>query len=219
MDNVGEICSVGLPSAVLPIAGSRLHWDFFIWYKPKLCIGHRKRAIMTEVMSASEVASQSRAGKYLTFALASEEYGLEILKVREIIGYIEVTSVPQTPEYVLGVINLRGQVIPVVNLRSKFGMETIDTTEESCIIVVEIEQDGRSISTGILVDRVQEVLDIAGEAIEPPPEFGSQVDTHFILGMGKIGETVKILLDIDEVLSSDEMANLAGQEAENATVE
>ncbi len=101
---------------------------------------------MTEVMLASESTLKSKAGKYLTFALASEEYGLEILKVREIIGYIEVTSVPQTPDYVLGVINLRGQVIPVVNLRSKFGMKAIDTTEESCIIVIEIEQDDRSIT-------------------------------------------------------------------------
>ncbi len=165
---------------------------------------------MTEMMSDSKSSAKSKAGKYLTFALASEEYGLEILKVREIIGYIEVTAVPQTPEYVLGVINLRGQVIPVVNLRGKFEMETIDTTEESCIIVVEIEQDGRSISTGILVDRVQEVLDIAGENIEDPPEFGSQVDTQFILGMGKIGESVKILLDIDKVLCSVDMAGMVG---------
>ena len=102
-----------------------------------------------------------------------------------------------------------------MNLRSKFGMETIETTEESCIIVVEIEQDDRSISTGILVDRVQEVLDIAGENIEPSPEFGSQVDTEFILGMGKIGESVKILLDIDEVLSSADVAGIA-QVAEEA---
>ena len=141
-----------------------------------------------------------REGKYLTFALANEEYGLEILKVREIIGYIEVTAVPQTPSYVRGVINLRGQVIPVIDLRAKFGMETTDVTEQTCIIVVEITQSGRKFSTGIIVDRVQEVLDIAGKDIEEAPQFGTSVDTDFILGMGKIGESVKILLDIDRVL-------------------
>ena len=103
-----------------------------------------------------------REGKYLTFALAHEEYGLEILKVREIIGYIDVTAVPQTPHYVKGVINLRGQVIPVIDLRAKFGMETADVTDETCIIVVEIAHGSRKFSTGIVVDRVQEVLDIAG---------------------------------------------------------
>lgn len=104
-----------------------------------------------------------KEGKYLTFALGAEEYGLEILKVREIIGYMEITAVPQTPHYVKGVINLRGQVIPVIDLRSKFGMETKEITEESCIIVVEIHQDGREFSTGVVVDKVEEVLDIAGE--------------------------------------------------------
>ena len=150
-----------------------------------------------------------REGKYLTFALGAEEYGLEILKVREIIGYMDITAVPQTPDYVKGVINLRGQVIPVVDLRAKFGMETIATTDETCVIVVEISQDGRHISTGIIVDRVSEVLDIAGENIQAPPQFGGRVDTDFILGMGKIGQEVKILLDIDRVLSSDDVTAIA----------
>ena len=135
-----------------------------------------------------------REGKYLTFALAQEEYGLEILKVREIIGYMEITAVPQTPAYIKGVINLRGQVIPVMDLRAKFGMETAEVTEQTCIIVVEITQAGRKFNTGIIVDRVSEVLDIAGKNIEDAPQFGSSVDTDFILGMGKIGESVKILL-------------------------
>jgi len=142
-----------------------------------------------------------KEGKYLTFALANEEYGLEILKVREIIGYIDVTAVPQTPPHVKGVINLRGQVIPVVDLRAKFGMETTEVTEQTCIIVVEITQGGRKSNTGIVVDRVQEVLDIAGADIEEAPQFGSSVDSDFILGMGKIGDKVKILLDIDRVLA------------------
>ena len=147
-----------------------------------------------------------KEGKYLTFALGPEEYGLEILKVREIIGYMEITAVPQTPSHVKGVINLRGQVIPVIDLRSKFGMETAEITEESCIIVVEISQGNRNFQTGIVVDHVQEVLDIKEEDIEDAPQFGGSVDTSFILGMGKIGDTVKILLDIDKVLAGEDLS-------------
>ena len=162
-------------------------------------------AIQTEKTSGTLL---DKEGKYLTFALAQEEYGLEILKVREIFGYMDITAVPQTPDYVKGVINLRGQVIPVVDLRAKFGMETTDVTEETCIIVVEIAHGDRKFSTGIVVDHVQEVLDIAGEDIENAPQFGSAVNTDFILGMGKIGETVKILLDIDRVLAGDDFSDL-----------
>jgi purine-binding chemotaxis protein CheW len=163
---------------------------------------------MTETTVSTDVAGRvgpDREGKYLTFALAQEEYGLEILKVREIIGYIEVTAVPQTPHYVTGVINLRGQVIPVIDLRAKFGMETAAITDETCIIVVEISDERRQYSTGIVVDRVQEVLDIPGADIEAPPQFGAAVETAFILGMGKVGHSVKILLDIDSVLSDTEL--------------
>lgn len=151
----------------------------------------------------SDRTSHYREGKYLSFALGHEEYGLEILKVREIIGYIAVTAVPQTPAYVKGVINLRGQVIPVIDLRTKFGMATAEVTEQSCIIVVEIAQMNRTCSMGIIVDHVQEVLDIAGEAIEETPQFGAAVETDFILGMAKVGHAVKILLDIDKVLAGD----------------
>ena len=166
------------------------------------------------VAESSELLRKSadKAGKYLTFALGSEEYGLEILKVREIIGYMDITQVPQTPGYVTGVINLRGQVIPVVDLRAKFGMDSCEPTDETCIIVVEITQDGNGISTGIVVDRVQEVLDIVGEQIEDSPQFGGNVDTQFILGMAKVGESVKILLDIDKVLGSEDIAQLVETE-------
>mgnify|MGYP006287978301 FL=1 len=156
-----------------------------------------------------------KEGKYLTFALAKEEYGLEILKVREIIGYMDITAVPQTPDYVKGVINLRGQVIPVIDLRAKFAMEATDVTDQTCIIVVEIAQDGRTFSTGIVVDFVQEVLDIEGENIEEAPQFGAAVDTEFILGMGKVGESVKILLDIDRVLGGSELGNLVKAAEQN----
>ena len=164
---------------------------------------------MVDTTSAVEQVNQQvvdKEGKYLTFALAHEEYGLEILKVREIIGYMDITAVPQTPSHVKGVINLRGQVIPVVDLRAKFGMDTIEVTEETCIIVVEITQGDRNFQTGIVVDHVQEVLDILGTDIEDSPQFGSNVDTDFILGMGKIGDSVKILLDIDKVLAGDDLS-------------
>ena len=154
--------------------------------------------------------AQNKEGKYLTFALGREEYGLEILKVREIIGYMEITAVPQVPTHVKGVINLRGQVIPVINLRTQFGMEEVEVTDRTCIIVVEIVQGEQRFNTGIVVDRVQEVLEIPGGDIEDAPEFGSSVDTDFILGMGKIGESVKILLDIDQVLGRDDLARFAG---------
>ncbi len=166
---------------------------------------------MTETITQTEQLNRAltdKEGKYLTFALGSEEYGLEILKVREIFGYMEITAVPQTPNYVKGVINLRGQVIPVIDLRAKFGMETAEVTEETCIIVVEITQGKCKFNTGIVVDRVQEVLDIAGENIEQAPQFDSSVNTDFILGMGKIENTVKILLDIDKVLAGDDLSDI-----------
>lgn len=149
-------------------------------------------------------AVKSRAGKYLTFGLAKESYGLEILKVREIIGLMAITAVPRTPGFVKGVINLRGKVIPVVDLRLKFGMAEAQHTEETCIIVVNVGQ----IEMGIIVDKVSEVLNIAGEDIEDPPAFGDQVNTDFILGMGKGGGQVTILLDIDRVLLAEDVSVL-----------
>jgi purine-binding chemotaxis protein CheW len=167
--------------------------------------------------AATAAARGSVAGKYLTFALGKEEYGLEILKVREIIGYMEITAVPRTPAHVRGVVNLRGQVISVVDLRAKFGMPPADRTDQTCIIVVEIRggPGGRKLSTGVVVDRVSEVLNVAADQIEEPPGFGAGVDTGFILGMGKVGQTVKILLDIDKVLTADEVAALAADAGRN----
>jgi purine-binding chemotaxis protein CheW len=147
-----------------------------------------------------------REGKYLTFALTGEEYGIGILKVKEIIGLIPITTIPQTPGYVKGVINLRGKVIPIVDLRLKFGMEAIDYTEKTCIIVVEITNSGQKVMIGILVDSVSEVLNIKGGDIEDTPSFGNHLNTDYILGMAKTGGKVKILLDIDEVLSTEEIS-------------
>ena len=151
-----------------------------------------------------------REGKYLTFVLASEEYGLGILKVKEIIGMMPITSVPQTPEFVKGVINLRGKVIPVIDLRLRFTMESIDYTERTCIIVVEVAKESGDVLIGIVVDAVSEVLNIKGEEIEDTPAFGTEVNTTFILGMAKTGGGVKILLDIDRVLSEEEVAMVDG---------
>jgi purine-binding chemotaxis protein CheW len=158
---------------------------------------------MSQAAVIEKPASETRGGKYLTFALGREEYGLEILKVREIIGYMDITAVPNTPPHVRGVINLRGQVISVVDLRARFGMAAAEKTEQTCIIVVEITGDGRRVSMGIVVDRVSEVLNIAPGNIEDAPAFGTNIDTSFMLGMGKINGAVKILLDINKVLAAD----------------
>lgn len=146
-----------------------------------------------------------RAGKYLTFKLGEEEFGLEILKVQEIIKMMEITKVPRTPAFVRGVINLRGKVIPVVDLRLKFAMPEKAASEKTCVIVVQVKRENLVITMGTIVDEVSEVLDILGEQIEASPEFGTAVDTQFILGMGKVNKKVVMLLDIDKVLSSDEL--------------
>ncbi|MBU0691622.1 chemotaxis protein CheW [bacterium] len=157
------------------------------------------------VQSANElVATDRRAGKYLTFILSEEGYGLEILKVREIIGMMAITAIPRMPDYVKGVINLRGKVIPVIDLRLKFGMCKSEQTSETCIIVVDV---GGSLM-GVVVDQVSEVIEIRGADIEDPPQVGVNVDTGFILGMGKTKDSVKILLDIDKVLSDSDIADL-----------
>ncbi len=163
----------------------------------------------TQTKNVAENAMAELAGKYLTFKLADEEYGLEILKVREIIGLMNITVVPRTPRYIRGVINLRGKIIPVVDLRVKFGMEGTADTELTCIVVVDAPRDDTMIQMGILVDSVSEVLDIVTEEIEPPPSFGNCVNATFILGVAKRGDDVKILLNIDEVLNGKEIATVA----------
>jgi len=147
----------------------------------------------------------AREGKYLTFSLAGEEYGIGILKVKEIIGMMNITPVPQTPEFVKGVINLRGKVIPVVDLRLRFALEAAAYTERTCIIVVEVAGQGGSVMMGIVVDAVSEVLNIRGADIENTPAFGVRLNTDFILGMAKAAGGIKILLDIDRVLSSEDL--------------
>ena len=157
---------------------------------------------VTAVDQAVKAVSE-REGKYLTFTLAGEEYGIGILKVKEIIGMMTITMVPQTPSFVKGVINLRGKVIPVVDLRLKFGMPAMDYTERTCIIVVEIGKHSDRLLIGIVVDSVSEVLNIKAGDIEDTPNFGSRLQTDYILGMAKTGGGIKILLDIDRVLAGD----------------
>jgi purine-binding chemotaxis protein CheW len=154
-------------------------------------------------------AMADKEGKYLTFTLADEDYGIGILKIKEIIGMLPITSVPQTPEFVKGVINLRGKVIPVMDLRLRFGMMSIDYTERTCIIVVEIALQTGTILVGIVVDAVSEVLNIKSDEIEKTPTFGTRLNTDYILGMAKMEGGVKILLDIDQVLSNDELSLLS----------
>ncbi|MBM4350473.1 MAG: purine-binding chemotaxis protein CheW [Deltaproteobacteria bacterium] len=163
---------------------------------------------LTKTMDQVVKAMVNREGKYLTFSLAGEEYGIGILKIKEIIGMMAITTVPRTPAFVKGVINLRGKVIPVVDLRLKFGMEEMGYTERTCIIVVEIAGQGGSVLIGIVVDSVSEVLNIKSTDIEETPTFGAKLDTDYILGMAKMNGGVKILLDIDKVLSAEEVTIL-----------
>jgi purine-binding chemotaxis protein CheW len=153
-------------------------------------------------------ATTIKTGKYLTFSLEKEEYGIGILKVKEIIGMMPITSVPRTPAFVKGVVNLRGKVIPVLDLRTKFEMESIPYTERTCIIVVEIDSNAATILLGIVVDSVSEVLNIREEEIEETPKFGTQLKHDYILGMAKRDGGVKILLNIDRVLSSEEITEI-----------
>ena len=146
--------------------------------------------------------AETRAGKYLTFVLNEEQYGVEILKVREILGLLPITPVPQTPHFVKGVINLRGKVIPVVDTRLKFNMPEIEHTNETCIIVVDVN----STMMGMIVDTVKEVMDIREEQIEDPPSFGASTDNGLIRGLGKVNDQVKILLNIDKVLGDLELS-------------
>ena len=163
-----------------------------------------------ETIDQAVKAMADREGKYLTFALADEEYGIGILKIREIIGIMPITSVPRTPEFVKGVINLRGKVIPIIDLRLRFGMEPMEYTDRTCIIVVEINAQDITIQIGAIVDTVSEVLNIKAEDIEDTPAFGTSLDIEYILGMAKVSGGVKILLDIDMVLNSEEIAKLEG---------
>jgi purine-binding chemotaxis protein CheW len=152
---------------------------------------------------------KDRGGKYLVFRLGAEEFAAEVLKVREIIGLQAITSVPRTPPFVKGVINLRGKVIPVVDLRLKFGLEPEEYSPRTCIIVITTRQGEEDLLIGVIVDDVAEVLTLTETDIEDTPDFGSGIETPCLKGMAKIKGRVKILLDIDQVLSIGEMTEPA----------
>jgi purine-binding chemotaxis protein CheW len=166
---------------------------------------------MTKTMAITEsVATQAdaRAGKYLTFQLSNEEFGIRVLKVREIMGIQEITAVPQTPTHIKGVINLRGKVVPVIDLRLKFGLAAADYTQRTCIIVTQVQGESGPVLMGIVVDGVSEVLNLTGTEIEDTPDFGEELSGGYLLGMAKVKDKVKILLDIDRVLSTQDLHNL-----------
>ena len=164
------------------------------------------------MLSTSEPTSatraDARAGKYLTFQLANEEFGIRVLKVREIMGLQEITAVPQTPVHVKGVINLRGKVIPVIDLRLKFGVPAGEYSQRTCIIVAQLQADSGPTLMGVIVDGVSEVLNLTPAEIEDAPDFGGEAAGQYLLGMAKVKGKVKILLDIDKVLSSQELHSL-----------
>lgn len=149
--------------------------------------------------------ADSRTGKYLTFQLGREEFGVRVLKVREIIGMQEITAVPQTPAHVKGVFNLRGKVVPVIDLRLKFGMPGAEYNQRTCIIVTQVQGESGSILVGVIVDGVSEVLNLTSSDIEDTPDFGADVAGQYLLGMAKVKGKVKILLDIDRVLSAQDL--------------
>ena len=161
-------------------------------------------------VSIKAPSTEQRAGKYLAFRLGKEDFAIQVLKVREIVGIQDITSVPQMPSYVKGVINLRGKVIPVVDLRLKFGLPEREYTQRTCIIVVQVHSGGVAIQSGVIVDEVSEVLNLATAEIEDTPDFGEDVSTPYLLGMAKAKDSVKMLLDIDQVLSNSDTLSLAG---------
>ncbi|MEQ9616793.1 MAG: chemotaxis protein CheW [Phycisphaerales bacterium] len=176
------------------------------------------KAVIESFKNNQSKGNDANANKYLSFVLGKEEYSVEILKVREIIGIIDVTPLPQTPDYIKGVINLRGKIIPVVELRTRFGIESVEYTDATCIIVVEVEStDGEQLHMGVIVDTVSEVLSIGANDLEPAPKFATAVNTDYILGIGKVKGKTIILLDINKVLSAAEISAISTK-AENAEV-
>ncbi len=167
-------------------------------------------------MSVAGIVSTTQ---YLTFRLDEGVFALDISKVREVLDFSTITKVPRTPEFMRGVINLRGRVVPVVDLRLKFGMNTTENTVNTCIIIVEVNVDGDTIVLGALADSVQEVIELGSENIEPAPKIGTRLRTEFIKGMGQQNERFIIILDIDKVFSLHELAQVqAGQAETEVTV-
>ena len=163
-------------------------------------------------------AENAETTQFLTFSLAEDIFAIDVIMAKEVLDFSEVTKVPQTPDYMLGVINLRGSVVPVIDMRLKFGMDDAEKTRDSCIIVVEVNIDGESITVGAMADSVREVMDMNESQIEPPPRIGTKLNTEFIKGMGNLGDKFVIILDINKVFSADDLdlARSIGEEEEAA---
>jgi purine-binding chemotaxis protein CheW len=164
---------------------------------------------LLETNASATVAARNLTGKYLTFTLQNESYGIEVLKVREIIRHITITVVPQMPAYIRGVINLRGKIIPVMDLRLRFGFSNVANSDQTCIVVVQVQlPDGKSTPMGMVVDGVEEVITFNAADIEKTPDFGGQIAADYILGMAKVKGVVKVLLDIDRVVGADALKEM-----------
>ncbi len=175
--------------------------------------------MQTEAQTATVSEADSLAGKYLTFQMANEVYGVAILTVREIIGLMDITSVPRTPEHIRGVINLRGKIIPVLDLRVRFAMDRTEDTDQTCIIVVDVETEDGASQMGVLVDSVSEVLSIEAEQLEPAPSFDTGLDAGFIRAMAKCGSQVTILLNVDAIVTCADLNSVASATLTDEPVE
>ena len=165
----------------------------------------------------SQAIDSMSSQQYVTFSLGEELFGVEVSRTREILSLAPITKVPQTPNYLLGVINLRGQVEPVVDMRLKLGLLAGEDTDDTCIIVVEVQVDGEVITVGALSDAVREVLDIRADQIELPPRLGTRLKTEFIAGMGKVDDQFMILLNIDRIFNSDDLVVVHDTGQDDAT--
>lgn len=164
----------------------------------------------TQMASVKAAVKGEEGNQYLTFLLGGEMYAIGILSIKEIIEYGQLTEVPMMPGFIRGVINLRGRVVPVIDLKVRFGGTSSDNTKRTCIVIIEMESEGEHQDIGVVVDAVNEVLEILPADIEPAPEFGARLRTDFIRGMGKVNGKFVIILDVNHVLSVDEMSQIAG---------
>ena len=169
-------------------------------------------------MATANQTNQASAGpsQYLTFTLDQEQFAVDISKVREVLEFTSVTKVPRTPEFMRGVINLRGSVVPVVDLRLKFGLTRTESSIDTCVIITEVESRGEKLVLGALADSVQEVIELEPGSIEPPPRMGTRVNLDFIRGMGKRDDKFLILLDLDRVLTEEELRTVTAEEQAHA---
>lgn len=158
------------------------------------------------IQQVNEVIYSEEGNQHVTFTLGEEEYGIDILAVQEIIGFTHITHVPHLPDFIRGVINLRGMVVPVMDLRLKFGLGLADYSSHTCIIVVKVAER----TMGMVVDAVSEVVHLPDASIEPAPSFGARINTDFIQGMGKVGNRLVIILDVEKILSNEELQIIAG---------